>query len=63
MLFKGEGIPRQPARGLSWLIIAKDGAGPDEAWITELYAGALGQATENERALAHKYLEDWLKRR
>ncbi len=63
MLFKGEQVSRQAALGLFWLIIAKDGAGPDESWITDMYSSALAQATENERALAHKYLEDWLKNR
>jgi uncharacterized protein len=63
MLFKGEQVSRQAALGLFWLIIAKDGAGPDENWITDMYSSALAQASENERALAHKYLEDWLKNR
>jgi TPR repeat protein len=63
MLFKGEQVSRQAARGLAWLIIAKDGAGPDEAWITDMYSNAIAMANDNERALAHKYLEDWLKRR
>ena len=44
-------------------ILAKDGAGPEEDWITEMYSTALAEANESERALAHKYLEDWLKKR
>jgi TPR repeat protein len=63
MLFKGEQVSRQAARGLFWLIVAKDGAGADESWISDMYANAVAQANDNERALAHKYLEDWLKRR
>ena len=63
MLFKGEQVSRQAALGLFWLIIAKDGAGPDEGWITDMYSTALAQASDSERALAHKYLEDWLKNR
>ena len=63
MLFRGEEVSRQPALGLFWLIVAKDGAAPDETWITEMYASAIAQANESERNLAHKYLEDWLKRR
>jgi TPR repeat protein len=63
MLFKGDEVARHAARGLFWLIIAKDGAGPDEGWITDMYSDALAQANERDRALAHKYLEDWLKRR
>jgi TPR repeat protein len=63
MLFRGKEVSRQPARGLFWLIMAKDGAGPDEAWISDMYSAALAQANDNERAIAHKYLEDWLKKR
>jgi TPR repeat protein len=63
MLFKGEEVSRQAALGLFWLIIAKDGAGPEEGWITDMYSNALAQASESERAMAHKYLEDWLKKR
>ncbi len=63
MLFKGEDVQRQAALGLFWLIVAKDSAGPDEGWITETYSRALAQATDGERALAHKYLENWLKSR
>jgi uncharacterized protein len=63
MLFKGEEVSRQAALGLFWLIIAKDGAGPDEGWITEMYSSALAKASESERAMAHKYLEDLLKHR
>jgi TPR repeat protein len=63
MLFKGDEVSRQAALGLFWLIIAKDGAGPDEGWITDMYSSALAQANERDRALAHKYLEDWLKKR
>ncbi|MGA7487278.1 MAG: tetratricopeptide repeat protein [Xanthobacteraceae bacterium] len=63
MLFKGDEVSRQAALGLFWLIIAKDAAGPDEAWITDMYSSALAQASVSERALAHKYLEDWLKNR
>src|SRR6516162_3164533 len=63
MLFKGEEVSRQAALGLFWLIVAKDAARPDEAWITDMYANALAQANESERAMARKYLEDWLKNR
>jgi TPR repeat protein len=63
MLFKGDQVSRQAALGLFWLIVAKDAAGPDETWITDMYTSALAQANDSERALAHKYLEDWLKNR
>ena len=36
MLFRGEtGVPRQPARGLMWLTLARSNAAPSEGWIAE----------------------------
>jgi TPR repeat protein len=61
MLFKGEYTPRQPARGLMWLTLARDGASSQETWIADLYAAALKQATDEERAGALAFLERWLK--
>jgi uncharacterized protein len=63
MLFRGDGITRQAALGLFWLTLAKDGAEPHEAWINDTYANAFAQATEDERALAYNYLENWLRGR
>jgi TPR repeat protein len=63
MLFKGDAIPRQAARGLMWLTLARDSAGSDEKWINELYDAAFKQAANDERALALVYLEQWLKTR
>ncbi len=63
ILIKGEHVPRQAARGLMWLILAKDAAPPDQAWIGKLYDSAFAQASEDERALALVYLERWLKGR
>ncbi len=63
MLFKGDEVSRQAARGLFWLIVAKEAAGPDEGWITDMYANAFAQASESDKAMAHKYLVDWLKNR
>lgn len=62
MLFKGEDISRQAALGLFWLTVAKDGASPDERWITETYSSAFAQANDEERALALRYLENWVRR-
>jgi len=61
LLFKGDAIPRQPARGLMWLTLARDGAGPDDKWITDLYDSAFKQANDDDRATALTYLERWLK--
>ena len=61
LLFKGNAhVPRQPARGLMWLTLARDSAGPDETWINELYDAAFKQATADEQALAFVFLERWL---
>jgi hypothetical protein len=54
---------RPVAIGLFWLIVAKDAAGPDGTWITDMYTRALAQANDAERAMARKHLEDWLKNR
>ncbi len=63
MLFKGDDLSRQAALGLFWLTLAKDGAGPGETWITETYSSAFADATDGERTMAYKYLENWLKGR
>jgi TPR repeat protein len=63
MLFKGDDLSRQAALGLFWLTLAKDGARPDETWIAETYSNAFAQATDSERTMAYKYLENWLKGR
>jgi TPR repeat protein len=63
MLFEGDHVPRQAARGLMWLALAKDSARSDQAWITKLYDSAMQQASEEERALAAVYLRHWLETR
>jgi TPR repeat protein len=60
LLLNGEHLPRQTARGLMYLILARDGAPPGESWIGDRYALALKQATAEERAAALVYLERWL---
>jgi TPR repeat protein len=67
MLFQGDHVPRQAARGLMWLTLAKDNvrdaAVADQAWINRLYDSAFRQASEDERALALVYLRRWLETR
>jgi uncharacterized protein len=60
MLVEGQGIPRDVARGLSWLILAKDAAGPSEDWIKEAYASAYAHASESDRKAAQSYADAWL---
>jgi FOG: TPR repeat, SEL1 subfamily len=62
MLFNGEQVSRQARSGCSGSSSPRT-RGPDEGWITDMYSSAVAQASESERALAHKYLEDWLKNR
>ena len=63
MLFNGERLPRQAARGLMWLTLARDSAGPDETWIKESYNKAIAKASEKDRASALKMLEHWVQGR
>ena len=63
MLFNGDQLPRQAARGLMWLTLARDSAGPDEAWINDSYNKAIAQASEDDRAMALQMLEHWVQGR
>jgi TPR repeat protein len=64
MLFAGDHVPRQAARGLMWLTLAKDSARAEQqSWISRLYDSAYRQSTEDERALALVYLKRWLETR
>ena len=60
MLFNGDRLPRQAARGLMWLTLARDSAGPDETWIKENYNRAFANASDNDRAMALQMLEHWV---
>jgi hypothetical protein len=63
ILFRGQYVPRQAARGLMWLTLSKDCAGSDENWVKPLYDNAFHRANDDERAMALVYLEDWLRGR
>ncbi len=63
MLFNGEQMPPQKARGLMWLTLARDSALPDEAWIKESYNRAISKASETDRAMALQMLEHWVQGR
>jgi uncharacterized protein len=60
MLFNGDRLPRQPARGLMWLTLARDSAGTDEIWIKESYNRAFAKASDDDRAMALQMLEHWV---
>jgi hypothetical protein len=63
ILFEGTEVARQSALGLFWLTVAKDSAGPGERWISDTYSRAFAKASDDERALAYRYLENWLRAR
>ena len=63
MLFNGDRLPPQRARGLMWLTLACENAGPDESWIKESYNRAVANASESDRALALQMLEHWVQGR
>lgn len=63
MLFNGDRLPRQAARGLMWLTLARDSAGPDEVWIKESYNRAFAKASDDDRAMALQMLEQWVQGR
>jgi len=63
MMFNGDRMQRQAERGLMWLTLARDGAGPNDAWISDVYNSALKRASEDDRAMALQMLEHWLQGR
>jgi len=63
MLFEGDHVPRQAARGLMWLTLARDSATPDETWIKESYNKAIAKASDDDRAMALQMLEHWVQGR
>jgi TPR repeat protein len=59
LLFVGEGVPRQRARGLMWLTVAKSAAqGPKDDWMIDLYAKDYAVASDDDRQVAALYLSD-----
>ena len=63
ILFRGQAVPRQAARGLMWLTLGRDCAGTDEPWVKPLYDNAFRHASDDERAMALVYLKEWISRR
>jgi hypothetical protein len=63
MLFNGDQLPRQAARGLMWLTLASANAAPEESWIKESYNKAIAKASEDDRAMALQMLEHWVQGR
>ncbi|MBR1232794.1 sel1 repeat family protein [Bradyrhizobium sp. AUGA SZCCT0177] len=63
MLFNGDRLPPQRARGLMWLTLASESATPDEVWIKESYTRAMSKASGDDRAMALQMLEHWVQGR
>ena len=63
MLFNGDQLPRQAARGLMWLTLASANATPDETWIKDNYTKAFAKASDDDRAMALQMLEHWVQGR
>jgi hypothetical protein len=63
MLFNGDQLPRQAARGLMWLTLARDSATADETWIKDSYNKALAMASDDDRAMALQMLKHWVQGR
>jgi hypothetical protein len=61
MLFDGDRLAPQRARGLMLLTLACENAGPDETWIKESYNRAMASASESDRAMALQMLQEWVK--
>ena len=59
MLIKGDLVPRQVARGLMYLILARDAA-PEDPAIRADYQQALAQATKDDLDAARVYLQEWV---
>jgi len=60
MLFNGDQLPRQAARGLMWLTLASENATPEETWIKDSYSKAIAKASQEDRAMAAQMLEHWV---
>lgn len=63
MLFDGEKLPRQSARGLMWLALASANATPDETWIKDSYNKAFAKASEEDQAMALQMIQHWVQGR
>jgi uncharacterized protein len=59
LLFVGDGVPQQRARGLMWLKLACAGAeSPKEDWIRELCDRDLASAADTDRQMATTMLDE-----
>lgn len=64
LLMTGQGVPRQRARGLMWLTLARESIDPSkDQWVVKLYDDAFSNAGESDRKLALALLEQYIQSR
>jgi TPR repeat protein len=64
LLFAGDGVQPQRARGLMWLTLAREGAsGKAQAWVDALYQQDIKAASDNDRQVALVFLEEHMRKR
>jgi TPR repeat protein len=65
LLFTGQGVPRQRAKGLMWLTLAREAAAetPQDNWIVDLYKKDSAAASDDDRQAALVFLEEQMRKR
>lgn len=65
LLINGQGVPRQRAKGLMWLTLAREASSDTtkDQWIAKLYEEAFAAAGESDRKLALALLEQYIQSR
>lgn len=65
LLMNGQGVPRQRAKGLMWLTLAREATidSANDQWIANLYHQAFASADEGDRKLALALLEQYIQSR
>jgi uncharacterized protein len=64
ILFEGQGVPVQRAKGLMWLTLAREAAdGAQDKWIVDLYKKDSAAAADEDRQAALAFLEEQMRRR
>lgn len=65
LLINGQGVPRQRAKGLMWLTLAREASvdSTKDKWIEKLYEEAFAAAGESDRKLALALLEQYIQSR
>jgi uncharacterized protein len=64
LLFVGDGVQPQRARGLMWLTLAREGASAKtQTWVDVLYQQDMKAASDNDRQVALVFLEEHMRKR